>query len=398
MSDNWWDAREQVKKECREHGKHAALDLLMAINKSHGDKRCTGMLVIDGDGIPTLSFCGRWQCWKCQSLCVHNNTARVVSHAVKSQENGARLWSVTVVRTDAAAAENADTMQELSSTMRSVMNIWQGKARRQRQALGYGCYFGLKKSTRQLHAHVLCDFLPDAVPAPTPGYPTRHTSQWLSDALAGYGLACFIVELVGYADIVRMAEYTANNTLSLLRSDLPTYFRAMNHSRRWRKLDRTPRNAHVWACDACSQMSWSGQRRAPTRCRVCGSHEHSFLYTVKGYSNIALNALPYIYTHNNVNAAPKTVPLTPTRSCSQCGVVKPLTTDNFQQSGNGRFRSECKQCSGRYEQARERKPTRRHRRDKMTDAQWFSELASEGIEHKDMPDDMPIQRSLALDT
>jgi hypothetical protein len=265
-------------------------------------------------------------------------------------------------------------------------------AKRNDTRLGYAAYFGLKKSSGQLHAHILCDYLPDAVSEPLQEYEYHHVSQWLSDTLSEYGLECFILELPNYKDIVHMSEYTSNNTRSLLRSDLPARFRSVRHARHWHKLKRAPGTMHIFACEQCKQTSWCTWAHAPSKCAHCGSESHTHVFAVKGYSNIVLYSdkwREYINTPNNSDKH-----LIETKTCSKCNSQYPATSQYFQKHGKSTLRSECKQCASTYEHKRGQQIHRRFRRDKMTDRQWFSHLASRGIKHEDMPDDMPIQNAL----
>jgi virulence-associated protein VapD len=96
----WWKVYEQVKGCYQKHGRNAAIDLLMQINNTYGEKRCHGALAVDNIGSPVLTYCKQAHCWKCGELYVRNNTARTIAHTVKAMERGARIFSIAVTFSD----------------------------------------------------------------------------------------------------------------------------------------------------------------------------------------------------------------------------------------------------------------------------------------------------------
>jgi hypothetical protein len=229
---NWWTFRRQLSAQLVTTGDtYRAIDTLLATNNRHGSTRCTGVLKLI-DGVPSLSYCGRWHCWKCGETRLWNERKRLLHGAEQIAAAGA-LWFTTVYDTDTQrSVQPIDFQVRLSR----LLDTWRKKAQRDGVALQYATVYGFKPTTGQIHAHILSNWLPAPFSAPTRRHQYHHRDAWL-DGRAALGNLTLWHELA--QSVQRVAHYSANNLKSVLRVDLPSNFQRLVYSRNFPKLPAT---------------------------------------------------------------------------------------------------------------------------------------------------------------
>lgn len=261
---------------------------LLSENKKHGHRRCTAPMHLDGDGVPTLGYCGRWPCWKCADTRLWLERRRMLLGASQLFDTSG-LWFVTVTRK--STYRKFDTAAWRKNTD-ELIKRWHKKAVRAGVELVYCHVTGFKPSNGEIHAHMLVNWCPSPVSSPTPNYPHHHRDTWLEPKAAELGLTLWI-ELAQSPDAV--GKYTARNLESVAGVEFPAHFQRVKYSRSWPKLPPKEKpdaliefgewlgasvtvsdnivpekKEPVWTCGNCGQQIFSDRDGLPFVCDYCG--------------------------------------------------------------------------------------------------------------------------------
>lgn len=228
MAATWFDFRENLKRVAARQGVYAAFDLLTAHNTSQGDRRCRGLLKLGGDGLPTFTYCHLWQCWKCGSLRAAIERFDILAGIQSITRSGDNVWFLTLQPKDKSKRD----IKDFSKAARQCITYLKKKAKRAGFEGFVWCLAIGLKSNGAPHLHVLVNFVPSPVPAPTPTYPNRHTDKSLTKMATGLGLDVWF-ELGTEPE--RIGGYmTKNLTEPEKRGDgLPSNLRRIDYSQNW---------------------------------------------------------------------------------------------------------------------------------------------------------------------
>lgn len=321
----WHELRNKLKQITDDNGVYDAYDYLLMVNNAHGVNRCRGNVGVDNAGVPTLTFCNRLSCWKCGVLVVNNHKQHAVNGAERLFNNGVDVWSMTAQPSD---GDNTDYNKRLSAFLKTFSN----NIVRDGRKLRYACYTGIKPSNGLLHSHFILSAMPvDAIHTPTTEYPHRYTSEWLTKTAYNYQLENFAVLLPTITDVIDMAQYSADNLMSVVGSngnDIDgNCVRYSQRSSAWYKSHRYASTIAVKLCNSCGQVQTFN---ASTKCRACGSKDIRRVGSVPSYARIGKNTVSNIITHNKIHKTPQNASRDiPQKQCSKCGQLSMITNGNI---------------------------------------------------------------------
>lgn len=224
----WRDFRRLLAAQVNDDGDvYRATDTLLAENNSYAEHRCTGRIRLD-DGVPSMSYCGRWHCWRCGDIRLWLERRRLQIGTERIAAAGV-LWFTTVIDSD---ARRSVELVDFQSRLSGLLGIWRKKAHREGVELHYAVVYGFK-STGQIHAHIMANWLPAPMRKPTSRHQFRHVDEWL-DGRAKKRQLTLWHELAQSSE--RVANYSANNLRSVLAVELPSNFQRITYSRGFPKL------------------------------------------------------------------------------------------------------------------------------------------------------------------
>lgn len=334
---------------------------LLDCNASMTYRRCTGVLKTDALGLPTFGYCRSYECWKCGRIRVWLDIERLTAGLLKMRS----AWFVTLTLADTHKPTNSDAdKSDFTMSVNQVMHNLRITSKRNKHTLKYCTYYGYKESG-QLHAHNVASWLPDAVyshqrkvynkKAKRWVFYDVYVSEWLKSTCERVGIDCHIERVKKIDDVARYLRSNIETTLH----NFPPERQRVRFNNRWvKEQDVNDMVLNIYNCLECGQVRYARtDNDHPARCK-CGNKSR-WTSPVKKYVNQDEIHNLLLYTHHfpnkqQISPSIHTTP-TPTKACTKCGVIHPLTSDYWQVNSHSRsgYKSACKACISEYDKKRD---------------------------------------------
>jgi len=365
ISKSWYATKwDEIASKTREiyhqHGYYHALENLVIEDALHGFRRCHMPIVTGSDGVPTKGYCHSVKCWKCGS-----HYEKIVWQQIVL---GCQLLAVNgdiVFATIQNKSRNPDgDKKDFRKRETKLINAWKREARHDGPAMDYCLVTGVKKTTGEIHSHMMTNALLDMTHAPTKGYPNRYRSTWLDELADKLDLVVFAAKATDEIDLTRTAKYTANNLHDSRPYKLPKGLKRARFSNAWvkphtvesldkllSKMDENERNKLTREIATANSILDSTEKDHSDGKLYAhfGNHEPIEIDRVFVPEIIRFGGgLLKIYYNSNMWGEPTkkiTIGLTE-KQCRKCGVSKPVDNAHFRRSKvsiDGRS-NYCKTC------------------------------------------------------
>jgi len=181
--------------------------------------------------------CYKWDCKRhqCRKARLNSEVTRIELGIQQMQERGDKVWFLTVTTLDEAELTyDLDAMKDFAVRVSKLLERLREWASRVNHPLLRVRVFGFKGinavTPYQLHAHVICSWIPD----PKAVQEAIYVSPKLNEYAEQLNLK---IHLEITKDPIAIARYSAKNVQELEGIELPSFFQRISYSRNWRPLD-----------------------------------------------------------------------------------------------------------------------------------------------------------------
>lgn len=175
---SWKELIKTTRQLELKHGHEIARQYLMEENNKHGHKRCKGQIMLDRQNRIKMTRCNRFDCWRCVNRRVWQEIQRVVISTQFMKSIG-DVYFVTITFDKPPDQAVHHQQEQFAESVNKLRKYWQRKAVSDGKILHYVIVHGIKPSNGEIHAHMVCNYLPDMKASPTPSKPLHVNSECL---------------------------------------------------------------------------------------------------------------------------------------------------------------------------------------------------------------------------